>query len=185
MGPPCTPNARPVGYGACVGSHPASAGSVSAIRLRPIGVGRKCCTRMKPRPSGRGGSFALLARSLGRSCPGGDGSPSYTGRLDCVKGGLKATARLANEAPRPEGQGFKIVHHLPTLMGCGRRPMSTYLPLKGMRGVARTGFEPVVFALKGRHPRPLDDRARWRSARSQGTGSQSPCQPTVSLVDRL
>lgn len=49
---------------------------------------------------------------------------------------------------------------------------------KVLRGlVARTGFEPVIFALRGRRPRPLDERAT-RTPRTEGA-------PILSIPTRV
>ena len=46
--------------------------------------------------------------------------------------------------------------------------------------VARTGFEPVISALRGRRPEPLDERAVsiWRTATGWDGGSRTPIDGT-------
>ncbi|HVA89828.1 MAG TPA: Mur ligase family protein, partial [Chloroflexota bacterium] len=91
-------------------SPPATAGSVPAIRTQPTGVSRFLRTsgsvKLKPRHLWRGGSFAHLAVAF---------RPLLL-RLRKTRSGwpgtewAKARASRANEAPRPEGRGFKRAH---------------------------------------------------------------------------
>ena len=50
--------------------------------------------------------------------------------------------------------------------------------LAGQDGVAHTGFEPVVSALRGRRPRPLDECARRR----EGSSAFTPSEYSVSCM---
>ena len=65
-------------------------------------------------------------------------------------------------------------------------PMGVKKVLRGL--VARTGFEPVIFALRGRRPRPLDERAT-RTPRTEGTPilsiSSTVRQPVLLLLCAL
>ncbi len=73
---------------------------------------------MKPRPSGRGASFALLAvafRPPAPSCRAVCGlrsaSPLQGAHRAWDEGGLNPATSRANEAPRHECRGFKMFMH--------------------------------------------------------------------------